>query len=189
MPVKLKAKRKKDHWVELKFHIDALAASQLAQLKDKTGESTASYLRGLIDRAMIVEGICPGPTRPADEGLKRAWKVRSGNPNPAEARAAQVEKAGIEDQARIGAEIDKALLDILKERPEILKELDAKALANLAVSRSPKPKDDDGELRSGVNSLREMLEGLPDVEDLTRKCADLQLEINTLKARIPTEEF
>jgi hypothetical protein len=180
-----------DHWVELKFKIDDLAASQLAKLKERTGVSTAKYLRGLIDRAMIVEGVCPGPVSAADAGLKVGVpKVKdelgesADGRTMAPARTAKVEAADAEEQARIGVEVDRALLQALKANPDLLANLDDKTLATLAVSRSPKPRDDDGEFRKGVASLREMLSGLPGVEDLTERCADLVMEAETLKARV-----
>jgi hypothetical protein len=88
--------------------------------------------------------------------------------------------------AKISNILDKKLMEVVAQKPELLASLDDKTLAQLLVARAPKPHDGDIELELSYLSLTESLSRLPEVEDLTKELGKQKLRVETLLCEMDT---
>jgi hypothetical protein len=87
---------------------------------------------------------------------------------------------GLETGQRISVTLDRKLLEMMEERPELLDSLDDKTIAQLMVARAPKPQDGDRELELSYLSLTESLARMPELSDMSLALARCRQRIVTL---------
>jgi hypothetical protein len=172
----------------------------------------AVKLRGLSMNAALVRLVsgyassCGGPAA-APAGAVELLALPAGSGAPAESTAAADAGAVLQASAsgrRLDDLLDAGLIRALVENPDAIGQLDAKTLAQLAVSRAPKAKAVDEGLNEQYLSLMRVLEGVPSCDAealhgelrLARQAVELyRTELKAaheremaLRARLPEEQ-
>lgn len=106
--------------------------------------------------------------------------LRANSGGPAAQRLEATKQSEI--SATISNRLDRSLIELMEARPELIKSLDDKTLAQLMVARVPKPKDSEVEIEQSYLSLSESLNRLPELEDLTKELARAKAQVMGLMA-------
>jgi hypothetical protein len=131
---------------------------------------TATCAKSGISRSQYVEQLIFNELRKPKDSRKSA------------AEAA----ASAESGAKLDSLLDKGIIAAIQDKgvDKVLGSLDDKTLAQLAVSRAPKPRDGDKEIEDGLLSLTTCLKHLPDVPELNRLLAAKEQRLEELRAEM-----
>jgi len=88
------------------------------------------------------------------------------------------------DGMTLGTTVTSLLQAALEDRPNVMKELESKALASAAIARAPKDREVDAGLEESYLSLRKVFDRLPGVDDLTGELKRVKQELAGAMAKI-----